>query len=105
MTDIEAGLTGADVVMALRIQKERFVDEAGIPDQEEYFRAWGLTPERMKLAAKDAIVMHPGPMNRGVEIDSAVADGRSSVIRDQVTNGVAVRAAIFDILAENWKSA
>ncbi len=104
VTDIEAGLNGADVVMALRIQKERFVDKAGIPDQAEYFKAWGLTPARMKLAAKDAIVMHPGPMNRGVEIDSSVADGRSSVIREQVTNGVAVRAAIFEILAENRES-
>jgi len=102
--DLEAGLAGADVVMALRIQKERFTDKAGIPDDSEYFSAWGVTRERMKLAADDAIVMHPGPINRGVEIESELADGPASVIADQVTNGVAVRMAVLEMLANNGTS-
>jgi aspartate carbamoyltransferase catalytic subunit len=101
VTDIEDGLANADVVMALRIQKERFTDKAGIPDDTEYFRAWGISEERMQLAADDAIVMHPGPMNRGVEIESALADGPSSVITEQVTNGVAIRMAVLETLANN----
>lgn len=88
------GLQGADVVMMLRIQKERF-GEADAPDGEKYFAAWGLTPERLALARPDAIVMHPQPMNRGIEIASEVADGPQSVIRDQVRNGVAVRMAVL----------
>jgi aspartate carbamoyltransferase catalytic subunit len=87
-------LRGADVVMMLRIQKER-MEAAAIPDGEDYFARFGLTEQRLKLARPDAIVMHPQPMNRGIEIDSAVADGPQSVIRDQVRNGVAVRMAVL----------
>lgn len=101
VTDIDAGITDADVVMALRIQKERFEDKAGIPDDAEYFRTWGISRERMKLAAGDAIVMHPGPINRGVEIESELADGPASVITEQVRNGVAVRMAVLEMLANN----
>jgi aspartate carbamoyltransferase catalytic subunit len=88
-------LRGADVVMMLRIQKERMA-EADLPDGEGYFAAWGLTRERLALAAPDAIVMHPQPMNRGIEIASDVADGGQSAIRDQVRNGVAVRMAVLE---------
>jgi aspartate carbamoyltransferase catalytic subunit len=95
---IDAGLADADVVMMLRIQRERFAD-AEIPAGEDYFREFGLTESRLKLAKPRAIVMHPQPMNRGVEIDSAVADGAQSVIRNQVTNGVAVRMAVLETLA------
>jgi aspartate carbamoyltransferase catalytic subunit len=91
---LEQGLDGVDVVMMLRIQKERFADTA-IPDGEEYFKRYGLTPARLARARPDAIVMHPQPMNRGVEIASEVADGPQSVIRDQVRNGVAVRMAVL----------
>jgi aspartate carbamoyltransferase catalytic subunit len=87
-------LREADVVMMLRIQKERMSD-ADLPDGEQYFAAWGLTRERLALARPDAIVMHPQPMNRGIEIASDVADGPQSVIRDQVRNGVAVRMAVL----------
>jgi aspartate carbamoyltransferase catalytic subunit len=96
---IAKGLEGVDVVMMLRIQKERFGD-ADVPDGDKYFAAWGLTPERLALARPGAIVMHPQPMNRGVEIASLVADGPQSVIRDQVRNGVAVRMAVLaEVLA------
>ena len=91
----EEGLRGADVVMMLRIQKERMA-QAEIPDGEEYFARYGLTEPRLRLAKPDAIVMHPQPMNRGVEIDSEVADGPQSAIRDQVRNGVAVRMAVLE---------
>lgn len=91
---IAKGLEGVDAIMMLRIQKERFGD-ADVPDCEKYFAAWGLTPERLALARPDAIVMHPQPMNRGIEIASEVADGPQSVIRDQVRNGVAVRMAVL----------
>jgi aspartate carbamoyltransferase catalytic subunit len=91
----EEGLRGADVVMMLRIQKERMA-QAEIPDGDEYFARYGLTEPRLRLAKPDAIVMHPQPMNRGVEIDSEVADGPQSVIRDQVRNGVAVRMAVLE---------
>ena len=90
-----AGIAGCDVVMMLRIQKERMV-EAAIPGAADYFAQWGLTPERLRQARPDALVMHPGPMNRGVEIASEVADGPQSVIRDQVRNGVAVRMAVLE---------
>ena len=93
-TRLAGALEGADVVMMLRIQKERFAS-ADVPDGEQYFAAWGLTRERLALARPDAIVMHPQPMNRGVEIASDVADGPQSVIRDQVRNGVAVRMAVL----------
>jgi aspartate carbamoyltransferase catalytic subunit len=95
---LEEGLTGVDVVMMLRIQKERFADTA-IPDGDEYFTRYGLTPARLALARPDAIVMHPQPMNRGIEIDSAIADGPQSVIRAQVSNGVAVRMAVLESVA------
>jgi aspartate carbamoyltransferase catalytic subunit len=95
----EAALDGADVVMALRIQLER-QNTRMFPSVREYFKFFGLTTERVKLAAPDAIVMHPGPMNRGVEIASELADGARSVILDQVTNGVAVRMAVLYLLVE-----
>jgi len=91
---IAEGIKGADVIMMLRIQKERF-GAADVPDGEKYFSTWGLTPERLALARPDAIVMHPQPMNRGIEIASEVADGPQSVIRDQVRNGIAVRMAVL----------
>jgi aspartate carbamoyltransferase catalytic subunit len=97
-TDIAQGIAGADVVMMLRIQKERFGDAAS-PVGDDYFREFGLTAQRLALAKPDAIVMHPQPMNRGVEIESAVADGPQSVIRAQVANGVAVRMAVLEVLA------
>jgi aspartate carbamoyltransferase catalytic subunit len=93
-TDFAAGLEGCDVIMMLRIQKER-MEQAHLLQAEQYFRAWGLTPERLRLARPDAIVMHPQPMNRGIEIAPDVADGPQSVIRDQVRNGVAVRMAVL----------
>lgn len=96
--DIERGIADCDVVMMLRIQKERMT-AAAIPSAAEYFAEWGLTPRRLALAKPDAIVMHPQPMNRGVEIDSAVADGPQSAIRDQVRHGVAVRMAVLEAVA------
>jgi aspartate carbamoyltransferase catalytic subunit len=95
---IEDGLRDVDVVMMLRVQRERIADTS-IPTGDDYFRQFGLTAARLALARPDAIVMHPQPMNRGVEIDTAVADGRHSVIRDQVANGVAVRMAVLETLA------
>ena len=94
-TRLADALRDADVVMMLRIQKERMT-EAELPDNDRYFTAWGLTRERLALARPDAIVMHPQPMNRGIEIASDVADGAQSVIRDQVRNGVAVRMAVLE---------
>ena len=102
-TSLEAGLRDADVVMALRLQKERFAQLSDIPDSQEYYRRYGLTQQRVEGAKPDAIIMHPGPMNRGVEIDSAVADGPQSVIREQVTNGVAIRMAVLAIVHEHVK--
>jgi aspartate carbamoyltransferase catalytic subunit len=98
--DMVSGLRDVDVVMMLRLQNER-MNGALLPSAQEYFKAYGLTEERLAVAAKDAIVMHPGPMNRGVEIDSAVADGGQSVILPQVTFGIAVRMAVMAILAGN----
>ncbi|VVM27904.1 Aspartate carbamoyltransferase (EC [uncultured Gammaproteobacteria bacterium] len=95
---IEEGIKNCDVVMVLRLQKERML-EADIPNEQEYFGSYGLTPERLALAKSDAIVMHPGPINRGVEIDSSVANGKQSVILQQVSNGIAVRMAVMEILA------
>jgi len=95
------GIRDADVVMALRIQKERFGELNEIPDPQEYFRRFGLTEERMLAAKPDAIVMHPGPMNRGVEIDGALADGPRSVIQEQVKNGVAVRMAVLSLVHDH----
>ncbi|MCP5246439.1 MAG: aspartate carbamoyltransferase catalytic subunit [Burkholderiales bacterium] len=96
--DMNAGLRDIDVLMMLRLQKER-MQGANLPSSEEYFKNYGLTPEKLRLAKPDAIVMHPGPMNRGVEIDSMVADGNQSVILPQVTYGIAVRMAVMSILA------
>ena len=97
-TEIERALDGADVVMTLRLQRER--QSAGhLPTLREYSRRWGVTGRRLELAQPDAIVMHPGPMNEGVEIDPEVAHGASSVIEEQVTNGVAVRMAVLYSLA------
>ena len=93
-TALDEAVRGADVIMMLRIQKERMSD-AELPDDAAYFAAWGLTRERLGLARPDAIVMHPQPMNRGIEIASDVADGPQSAIRDQVSNGVAVRMAVL----------
>jgi len=95
---IEQALEGCDVVMMLRIQRER-MSHGAFPSLREYFNLYGLTEERVRLAKKDVILMHPGPMNRGVEIASEVADGPYSVILDQVTNGVAVRMAVLYLLS------
>ena len=97
-TDMNEALDGADVVMMLRLQHER-MQGLYLPSLREYFTLFGLTAARLAHAAPDVIVMHPGPMNRGVEIDSEVADGRWSVILDQVANGVAVRMAVLYLLA------
>lgn len=93
--NLDDGIRDADVVMALRIQRERIGNLDGIPNIDEYFASFGISAERMKLAKPDAIVMHPGPMNRGIEIESVLADGAQSVITQQVTNGVAVRMAVL----------
>ncbi|HEY7750326.1 MAG TPA: aspartate carbamoyltransferase catalytic subunit [Aestuariivirgaceae bacterium] len=98
--DMAAGLDGADIVMMLRLQLER-MNGAFVPSMREYYRFFGLDQEKLDRAQRDALVMHPGPMNRGVEIDSAVADGVQSVIREQVEMGVAVRMAVLDALARN----
>lgn len=97
-TRIEDGIAGADVVMMLRIQKERMAQSAQL-DDSAYFREYGLDARRLKLASPHVLVMHPGPMNRGVEIASDVADGPRSVIREQVNNGVAVRMAVLASIA------
>src|SRR5688572_8807697 len=98
-TSIDSGIAGADVIMMLRIQKERMAT-AAIPDADRYFAKFGLSSERLAKAKPDAIVMHPQPMNRGIEIASDVADGPQSVIRDQVRNGVAVRMAVLEAVIE-----
>jgi len=96
--DMARGLKDVDVVIMLRLQNER-MKGALLPSAQEYFKYYGLTPDKLALAKPDAIVMHPGPMNRGVEIDSSVADGGQSVILPQVTFGIAVRMAVMSILA------
>jgi aspartate carbamoyltransferase catalytic subunit len=96
-TSMRDGLADADVVMMLRLQRER-MNAAYIPSVREYFRVWGLDAEKLAFAKPDAIVMHPGPMNRGVEIDPLIADGVQSVIREQVEMGVAVRMAVLEAL-------
>jgi aspartate carbamoyltransferase catalytic subunit len=96
--DLRQGLRDVDVVMMLRLQNER-MKGALLPSKEEYHQRFGLTPEKLALAKPDAIVMHPGPLNRGIEIDSAVADGPRSVILPQVTFGIAVRMAVMSLLA------
>ncbi len=98
--EMAQGLKDVDVLLMLRLQNERMLS-ARLPSAEEYFKYYGLTQEKLALAKHDAIVLHPGPMNRGVEIDSAVADGKHSVILPQVTFGIAVRMAVMSILAGN----
>jgi aspartate carbamoyltransferase catalytic subunit len=97
---MEEGIRGCDVVIMLRLQNER-MNGALLPSSHEYFKSYGLTPEKLQLAKPDAIVMHPGPINRGVEIDSAVVDGKQAVILPQVTFGIAVRMAVMSIVAGN----
>ena len=98
-TDLSEGLRDVDVILTSRLQNER-MRGAMLPSTQEYFKNYGLTADRLSVAKPDAIVMHPGPMNRGVEIDSAVADGSQSVILSQVTFGIAVRMAVMSMLAE-----
>ena len=97
-SSVDEAVEGADVIMMLRIQHER-MNSHYIPSVREYFTLFGMTPERVRRARSDVIIMHPGPMNRGVEIDSEVADGPYSVILEQVANGVAVRMAVLYLLA------
>jgi aspartate carbamoyltransferase catalytic subunit len=97
-TSVDDAVEGADVIMMLRIQQER-MQGAFVPSLREYFAVFGLTTERVRRAKPDVIIMHPGPMNRGVEIASEVADGPYSVILEQVANGVAVRMAVLYLLA------
>lgn len=100
---MDEGLEGADVVMMLRLQRERMAG-ALVPSVREYFHFYGLDEHKLAFAASDALVMHPGPMNRGVEISSAVADGAQSVIEEQVEMGVAVRMAIIESLIGNYQN-
>ena len=102
--DMNAGVRGADVVMMLRLQMER-MGGAFVPSLREYYNFFGLTEAKLAEANSGALVMHPGPMNRGVEIDSSVADGAQSVIREQVEMGVAVRMAVLDALDRNRRAA
>ena len=97
-TDMRKGLAGADIVMMLRLQRER-MNGSFVPSVKEYFRYYGLDAEKLSCAKPDALVMHPGPMNRGVEIASDIADGAQSLIREQVEMGVAVRMAVLEALA------
>lgn len=99
-SSLNEGLKDVDVVVMLRLQKER-MQGAMLPSEKEYFSLYGLTEKRLKLAKPDAIVMHPGPVNRGVEIDSSVADGPQSVIMQQVTNGIAVRMAVMSMVMDS----
>ena len=103
-TDMNKGLEGADIVMMLRLQLER-MHGAFVPSSKEYFRYFGLDREKLQRAQPDALVMHPGPMNRGVEISSEVADGAQSLIREQVEMGVAVRMAVLEALSRNLPNA
>ena len=98
--DMSEGLKGVDVVIMLRLQSER-MKGALLPSAQEFYKSYGLTPDKLARAKPDAIVMHPGPMNRGVEIDSTVADGGQAVILPQVTFGIAVRMAVMSITAGN----
>src|SRR3954462_6742781 len=102
--DMREGLSGADIVMMLRLQRER-MNGSFVPSVQEYFFYYGLDETKLRFAKPDALVMHPGPMNRGVEIDSAVADGAQSLIREQVEMGVAVRRAVLEALARNLPNA
>jgi aspartate carbamoyltransferase catalytic subunit len=102
--DMREALDGADIVMMLRLQRERMVGSF-VPSSQEYFHYFGLDEKKLAYAKPDALVMHPGPMNRGVEIDSLVADGPQSLIREQVEMGVAVRMAVLEALARNLPNA
>src|SRR5919106_2145376 len=102
--DMREGLDGADIVMMLRLQRER-MNGSFVPSSQEYFHYYGLDEKKLGYAKPDALVMHPGPMNRGVEIDSAVADGAQSLIREQVEMGVAVRMAVLEALSRNLPNA
>jgi aspartate carbamoyltransferase catalytic subunit len=102
--DMRAGLKDADIVMMLRLQRER-MNGSLIPSTKEYFHYYGLDTVKLRYAKPDALVMHPGPMNRGVEIDSAVADGAQSLIQEQVEMGVAVRMAVLEALSRNLPNA
>jgi aspartate carbamoyltransferase catalytic subunit len=102
-TDMKKGLEGADIIMMLRLQRER-MSGSFIPSAKEYFRYYGLDAEKLKLAKPDALVMHPGPMNRGVEISTDVADGAQSLIKEQVEMGVAVRMAVLESLAGSMRN-
>jgi aspartate carbamoyltransferase catalytic subunit len=102
--DMRAGLKDADIVMMLRLQRER-MHGSFIPSTKEYFRYFGLDEEKLAFAKPDALVMHPGPMNRGVEISTDVADGAQSLIREQVEMGVAVRMAVLEALARRLPNA
>ena len=97
--NLDHGVKDVDVIMMLRLQKER-MDSALIPSQEEYFKTYGLTSKRVDLANPDCIIMHPGPMNRGVEIESSVADSNKAVILPQVSFGIAIRMAVMSLLME-----
>lgn len=99
-TDFDEGIRDADVIIMLRLQKERMTG-ALLPSEKEYFHQFGLTSERLTLAKPDAIVMHPGPANRGIEIESSVMDGSQSVILQQVTYGIAVRMAVMSMIASH----
>jgi aspartate carbamoyltransferase catalytic subunit len=100
---LDEGLRNADVVMALRIQRERIRSLDGIPGIDEYYANYGISTERMQLAAAGAIVMHPGPMNRGIEIESTLADSPASAITQQVANGVAVRMAVLERVSKSME--
>ncbi len=102
--DMREGLADADIVMMLRLQRER-MNGAFVPSVQEYFHYFGLDAKKLAYAKPDALVMHPGPMNRGVEIDSDVADGAQSLIREQVEMGVAVRMAVLEALSRNLRNA
>src|ERR1700693_6215184 len=102
--DMREGLKGADIVMMLRLQRER-MNGSSVPSTQEYFHYFGLDQKKLAYAKPDALVMHPGPMNRGVEIDSIVADGAQSLIREQVEMGVAVRMAVLEALSRNLPNA
>ena len=100
--NLRDGLKDADVVMALRIQRERIGNLDGIPGIDEYYANYGVSRESIKLAKPDAIIMHPGPMNRGIEIEGVLADGPQSVITQQVRNGVAIRMAVLDRISRTF---
>jgi aspartate carbamoyltransferase catalytic subunit len=102
--DMREGLADADIVMMLRLQRER-MNGSFVPSVQEYFHYWGLDQKKLAYAKPGALVMHPGPMNRGVEIDSIVADGAQSLIREQVEMGVAIRMAVLEALSRNLPNA